>query len=156
MKLPELMKELAEALRIEEFALEDDGGAQIVIDTDYVIDIEKPEDSAGFDFSATVCPAPKENTEAVFAELLKANLTGQGTGGGGALALDTVLGEIVLSHSVRHDDLTYEAFETELELFVKALRYWRGRFEGEQVGLGLDDTKGPEDNAAPSMPGTFV
>ncbi len=137
MALAELMKEFGDRLQLGDVALEDDGGAQIVVDGEFKIDIERAADGPGFDITAAVCPTPKHNLTAIFAELLEANLSGQGTGGA-SLALDQTLSEIVLSRSLRQEDLSYDVFEEEVARFVHTLRFWRERFENDEVGAGED------------------
>ena len=133
MELAELMKELASELGLGEIELEEDGGGQITIDDDLAIDLEAAEDGFGFVISATVGTIPDEEREAVFAELLEANLLGQGTGGA-SLALDSTLNEIVLCRSIPQDDLRFEVFDQELVTFVEALRWWRERLESGALG----------------------
>jgi len=147
MELAELMKELASELGLGEIELEEDGGGRITIDDDLAIDLEGAEDGFGFSISATVGSIPGEGREAVFRELLEANLQGHGTGGA-ALALDSTLNEIVLCRSIPQDDLRFEVFDQELVTFVEALRMWRERLDSGALGTEQDE---PEASPAASM-----
>lgn len=132
MALADLMKEFGQAMGLGDVALEEDGGARIVIDGSLEVDIAAARDGVGFDITAAVCPIPTRNQRGIFAGMLEANLVGQGTGGA-ALSLDTSLGEVVLSRSIRQDSLSYDEFEGEMIRFTTALRDWRGAFEVEKT-----------------------
>lgn len=137
MNLQDLMRELSSRLGIDEIPLNQDGGGQIVVDDEFAIDIARDEEGRGFQFAATVGPVPQHEREAVFAELLEANLIGQGTAGA-ALALDREMDEIVLCRSIRQDELPFEAFEQELSDFVQVLRFWRKRHQAGQLAQSTD------------------
>lgn len=141
MTIRELLGELAERVGLGEAALEDEGGVQIVLDDDRVIEIHANDDRPGVTFSSAVGPAPTEDREAVLATLLEANLMGEGTFGA-ALCLDSAAGEIVLCRSINVDDMPYDAFEAELSQFSAAQLAWQELLEdgGRPDGLGDDDT----------------
>lgn len=149
MKLGELMRELAVRLDLGEVALEDDGGAQVVVGDGLSIDIEYGETSGGIAFSATVGPAPADDMAAALSELLDANLLGQGTNGA-TLALDRVLGEIVLCRSIGQPEMAYEAFEAELTRFAEALQFWHRRVADGELGSALEEDG--DDDASDSAP----
>ena len=155
MALSELMRELAAELGMSDIELEEDGGAQIVVDDDFAIDIAGDEAGPGFTVSATVGIAPTTEREATFAALLEANLVGQGTGGA-TLALDPVLDEVVLCRSFSRDDLPFEEFEQELVAFIEALRLWRGRHAAGLIATGeteADDASSTQPPQGPPGPG---
>lgn len=135
MTLEELMQELGSRLGLGEVQLDEDGGAQIVVDDDLDIDIARAEEGSGFSLSAVVGPLHANDREAELAELLAANLLGRGTGGA-ALSLDDALDEIVLSRIVAQDDLPFEVFEQELTTFIEVLRIWRDRHRQDLIGKG--------------------
>ena len=142
MDLPSLMQELATRIGLGTVDLDPDGGAQIVLGEQYIVDIAKAEDGPGFHLSAAVGSVPPDRPrEAVYAELLTANLQGQGTGGT-TLALDRLLDEIVLCRYLAHDDLAFGDFERELVTFVNALDTWQTRL----ATVGTDKTRSePQD-----------
>lgn len=138
MALAELMTELAEAIGQEGVELEDDGGGQLVIDGDLVIDIAADSSGSRIVVSASVGAIPIDGREAAFGELLEANLLGDGTGGA-ALAIDSTRGEIALCRLLPQDGLSFSVFSQELSLFVEALRYWRQRCAAGEIGEKEDD-----------------
>ena len=138
MALADLMTELAAAIGFEGVELEDDGGGQLVIDDDLVIDIATDPGEAGIIVAAAVGAVPVDRREAAFGELLEANLLGDGTGGA-ALAIDETRDEIVLCRLFPQDDLPFAVFDRELSLFVQALRYWRQRCADGTIGQTADD-----------------
>lgn len=140
MTLKELLEELAVRLELGDIMLEDDGGAQIVLDDDRVVDVHGHEGRPGFTFSAAVAPSPEEGRETVFAELLEANLMGEGTFGA-TLALDPTASEIVLCRSINHSDVPYEVFEAELAQFSAALIAWQDRDEDGELGTAAAEAR---------------
>ena len=139
MALAELMTELAAAIGLEGVELEDDGGGQLIIDDDLVIDIATDPGEATIIVAASVGAIPADQREAAFGQLLEANLLGDGTGGA-ALAIDGTRDEIVLCRLFPQDDLPFAVFDRELSVFVQALRYWRQRCAAGTIGQAADDT----------------
>jgi len=132
-KLANVLSELGDRLGLGTLELDQDGGCLLAFDNDLLVDIEQASDGPGFHLSATVCAAPQQKREAVFAELLEANLQGRGTGCA-CLALDADLDEIVLSQTIAHDDIELEAFEQALEAFLNVLEHWKQRYETGKLG----------------------
>lgn len=79
--------------------------------------------------------------ENAYGRLLEANCLGRETGGA-CIGLDGTRGMFTL-HNVFRDNVPYAAFEEELMLFIKALRYWK-------EWLALPPAQGENGVAAPS------
>ena len=152
MKLAELIRELGAGLGLSDVAPDEDGAATLVIDDTLEIVIEPGEDGRGILISAAVGKLPAAAREAVFAELLEANLLGQGAGAA-ALAIDPGLEEIVLCRVILKSDLEFDDFDQELVAFTNALRYWRERCDGGHIGKGPDGDAQDGDGAALLMEG---
>ena len=152
MKLAELIRELGAGLGLSGVEPDEDGAATIVIDDTLEIVVEPGEDGHGILISAAVGKLPADAREAVFAELLEANLMGQGAGAA-ALAIDPDLEEIVLCRVVLKADIDFDDFDQELAAFTNALRYWRERCDGGQIGKGQDGDEQESDGAALLMEG---
>ena len=149
MELADLIREMGAHLGHRDVEPDEDGGAVIVIDDTYEIAIERGEEGRGIVISATVGELPDEGREAVYAELLEANLMGQGAGAA-ALAIDPQVGDIVLCRVIPQSDLAFDDFDLELVGFAGALRFWRDRFVSGEIGKGLDgDAR--QDGAAASL-----
>ena len=152
MELAELIRELGAGLGLSDAEPDEDGAATLVIDDTLEIVIEPGEDGHGILISAAVGTLPGDAREAVFAELLEANLMGQGTGAA-ALAIDPDREEIVLCRMILKTDLDFDDFDRELVVFANALRYWRERSDGGQIGKGPDGDAQDGDGAALPMEG---
>ena len=152
MELAELIRELGAGLGLSDAEPDEDGAATLVIDDTLEIVIEPGEDGHGIVISAAVGALPADAREAVFAELLEANLMGQGVGAA-ALAIDPEREEIVLCRLILKTDLDFDDFDRELVAFANALRYWRERSDSGQIGKGPDGDEQDEDEAALMMEG---
>jgi Tir chaperone protein (CesT). len=134
MNTSDLLQELGQKLGLGPLALDDSGNCQLVFDGDLVVELQAPGD--GFiSLVATVCPVPADGREALFTDLLEANLLGQGTGGA-TLALDTALDEVVLCQRLETAQLDNEGFEGALETFINHLEFWKGRTSSSAGGTG--------------------
>ena len=71
----------------------------------------------------------------LLAEMLAANLFGQGTGDA-TLALDPALGDVLLLRGFDEDGSDARGVAAALELFLTALEDWRGRLLRDGVGAG--------------------
>ena len=133
MNLASTLSELGNRLGIGAIELDSDGGCLLAFDNDLLVDIEQADGEPGFHMTATVGPAPREGREAVFAELLEANLQGRGTGRA-CLAFDADLDEIVLSRYIEREDIAVEALEQELDQFLNILEQWKQRHQAGEIG----------------------
>ena len=147
MKLEEFMQELGARLGLGEISLDEDGGAQLVINDEIAIDIGSDETGNQITLSATVGRLSDENQVAVFQELLAANLGGSGTGGA-ALAIDIALSEIVLCRGIPCENVPFDVLERELNVFIEALRFWTDRHQNDLVGVGKPDNLGAPTDAS--------
>ena len=142
MALEELTAKLADELKVGLEGESADGSIEMVLDGDMMVEIHPDPSGPGFMFSATVCDLPEDRREAVFGELLHANLLGRGTQGA-RLSIDPGLDEIVLCRSFSDVDTPYEVFTEDLSRFVEALEFWRVRHRDGLLGAGgLDEATG--------------
>ncbi len=133
MNLANVLTELGNRLGVGNIELDDNGGCLLAFDDDLLVDIEKAGDDPGFYLTATVGSVPSTGREAIFNELLEANLQGRGTGRA-SLALDGDLDEIVLNRYIDRDDIDLETLEQELEAFLKLLETWKQRHNDDAIG----------------------
>ena len=114
----------------------------MILNDDMAIEVHPNPSGPGFLFSATVGDLPADDREAVFGELLHANLLGQDTQGA-RLGIDPGLDEIVLCRSFSDPDMSYDVFSEDLSRFAEALEFWRTRDRDGQLGTGdLDEESG--------------
>ena len=148
MGLEKLTTRLAEELDVRLEGESADGSVELVLDDDMMVEIHPNPSGPGFLFSATVGDLPTDSREAVFGELLHANLLGQGTQGA-RLSIDPGLDEIVLCRSFSDADMSYDVFSEDLSRFVEALEFWRERDRHGQLGTGDIEEEAGEDSDAP-------
>ena len=142
----------SDPLGLSDVEPDEDGAATIVIDDTLEIVVEPGEGGQGVLISAAVGQLPADAREAALAELLEANLMGQGVGAA-ALAIDPDQEEIVLCRVILKSDLDFGDFDRELVGFATALRFWRERCDGGQIGKGADGDEQDADGAALLMEG---
>jgi Tir chaperone protein (CesT) family len=140
--IPNALSELGKRLGIGPIELDAHNGCLLAFDDDLIVDIEIAEDEPGFFLSAAVGEVPRAGREAIFAELLEANLQGRGAGRS-CLALDGDLDEIVLCRYVDRNEIDIQTLEEELEMFLQTLAVWRQRHGRGELG-SLRGGAGPE------------
>ncbi|MBF5059364.1 type III secretion system chaperone [Candidatus Neptunochlamydia vexilliferae] len=88
----------------------------------------------GLFLSAKILPIPKaKNKEALFIHLMKANLLGQGTGGG-AIGIDEKEKFFTLSLTLPFE-VDYKTFHESLEDFLNYIDYWKEEIVHLQTSL---------------------
>ena len=119
MNAADLIAELSQRAGLPLLQLSDEGTASLVVDRRTTVNLEH--DPAGRRLFAYISlgEPPAAEREPFFAALLAANLFGRGTGGG-AIGLDPVNQELLLSRSFDLDLVDYTAFEAALEALVDA------------------------------------
>ena len=150
--LQALTSQLAEELSIPIDDSRSDGSIEVIVNDDALIEIHHdPDGGEGFLFSATICETPKQVSASFFAELLHANLLGQGTNGA-RISLDPELDEIVLCRSFSDPEMPYRRFSEDLHRFIEALLFWRQRSRDGLIGSA---EAGAEDDAVPMQGGAL-
>jgi len=91
------------------------------IDDETQITIKKVEN--GFRLFGNVYPAPTENKETLFVQLLEGNLFGQGTMGATLGLTDD--GQTVTLQELISDEVSYQEFYDKYEDFLNTLKYWQ-------------------------------
>jgi hypothetical protein len=84
-------------------------------------------DPSGIYFYAPLLPLPVKDREVFLIQLMKANLMGQGTGGG-VIGLKDDDSLLTLSLALPYD-MNYKAFRQALEEFVNYVEYWKGQIK---------------------------
>ena len=122
MDIERLIEILAKELKIEIPKKDKNGCFQLKIQALTPISIK--ELNPGIFFSAKIMELPKEgNKETLYIYLMKANLLGQGTGGG-AIGIDASEKYLTLSQSLPFE-VNYEVFHDTLEDFLNYIDYWK-------------------------------
>ena len=112
---------LPQPLRFDEH-----GCARLVFDAQLGIDFERNADAGVIQMYSVLAPLPAEGREALFQQLLEANLFGADTAGA-TLAIDREMAEVVLCRSVAADGMAAAAFVQLVEQFTSAAEDWKAR-----------------------------
>ena len=150
MDIDNLLSMFGRQLGVGELALDENGVCRLVFDEKFNMDIEPADDGTTFHVYAVVGQIPPDNREAVYAELLSANMFGSGTGGS-TFAIDKERNEIVLSRCFRSDVTDLQVFVNEVELFVNYLELWAERVQAGEVGGGDRAGNAAVDRPAPGL-----
>lgn len=126
MSLQNFLSELGSQMGLPSLKLDAQGLARLVFDGRIVIDIEDDADARCVHLYSVLGSLPAEGREALYEQLLGANLFGTGTGGA-VFAVDTLQNEIVLSRTLSTDRLDFTAFSQALESLVNQVESWTGR-----------------------------
>lgn len=102
------------------------GCARLMFDAHLGIDFERHADAGLIQVYSVLGPVPAEGRDALFQQLLEANLFGADTGGS-TLALDSEMGEVVLCRSVATDGMAAAAFVQLVEQFASVAEDWKTR-----------------------------
>lgn len=130
MHIDEILHSLSVRLGTD-IALDDKGACRLVFDENVAVDIEADERDDTV-YLHTSFPLPGGNREALYADLLRANLFGH-EAGGGAFALDEARGDLVLNRVLHVGGMDAMLFAGILEGFVEAAEKWSVRLAGEGV-----------------------
>lgn len=123
MELERLIEGLAEELKLDAVPQKDKNGV-FQLKMGGLAQISLSELEPGVFFSARIIELPKEkNKESLFIYLMKANLMGQGTGGG-AIGIDASEKYLTLSHTLPFE-VNYKTFRETLEDFLNYIDYWK-------------------------------
>lgn len=117
MSATDLLAELGEKLGFP-ITLSGDGTCRVIFDED-AVDFEL----FGESLYVMADVGSAANREDAYGRLLEANCLGRESGGA-CLGLDASR-DVFTLHRVFSADVSYTAFEEDLTLFVKALRYWK-------------------------------
>ncbi len=138
MAFDDILAELAHTMGLESLRLDENNVCRLRFADDLVVDIEHVPARSRFYLHAVVGTAPVDESP-LLAEMLAANLFGQGTGDA-TLAVDPVLGEVLLLRGFDEAGSDARSVAAGLELFLAALDDWRGRMlhggAGASVSVG--------------------
>lgn len=142
------MAGLPQPLRFDEH-----GCARLVFDSHLAIDFERNDDVGIIQVYSVLGPVPTQGSrEALYQQLLEANLFGADTGGC-TLALDSAMGEVVLCRSVAAEGLAASSFVQWVEQFVAVAEDWKTRLANHQTPVPDTPSASPQ---ASQMPGLAV
>ncbi|HMR30297.1 MAG TPA: type III secretion system chaperone [Geminicoccaceae bacterium] len=120
-----LLAAVGQQIGIAELALDDAGCCALSFD-DVVVNFEADAESERLFLYAEVGDAPEGLAEALYRDILAANLLWQGTGGA-TLSLDAAGRRFVLGHAVPVGRIGEVDFVTTVERFVDIAETWRRR-----------------------------
>lgn len=123
------MAGLPQPLRFDEH-----GCARLVFDAHLGIDFERHADAGLIQVYCVLGPVPAEGRDALYQQLLEANLFGADTGGA-TLALDSEMGEVVLCRSVPADGMAAASFVQLVEQFASSAEDWKTRLAGHKAPI---------------------
>lgn len=123
MHIEKLLENLAKSEKLKEMPEKNkDGIYQLKLPPNFQIGISQHE--LGIFLSSIIIPIPKEGgKEALYIYLMKANLIGQGTGGG-AIGIDPTESYFTLSQTLPLE-VSYPIFKETLEDFLNYIYYWK-------------------------------
>jgi hypothetical protein len=136
MDADQLLQSLGLALGLPNLRFDGNGCARIAIDGAPALNFERDE-SGAIHLYSVLAPLPPEGREALYGQLLQGNLFGTATAGA-SLAIDTLLGEILLCRTVFSELVTAQAFSAQVEAFVAAAEDWQRRVAGMPVAGGAE------------------
>jgi hypothetical protein len=146
MDADQLLQSLAVNVGMPELRFDNNGCARIAVDGAPAVNFEREEDGDALHVYSVIGPLPVENREAVYRQLLDANLYGNATGGA-SLAVDTLRAEVVLCRTFGAGVASAAAFVADVESLVAAAEDWQERLkrpvEDEETSF-LQPTQPPD------------
>ena len=125
MAFDDILAELGHTMGLGSLKLDENNVCRLRFGDDLVVDIEHVPARARFYLHGVVGVAPDDGSS-LLAEMLAANLFGQGTGDA-TLAVDPALGDVLLLRGFDEAGSDARSVAAGLELFLAALEDWRGR-----------------------------
>jgi len=126
MNAKEILAELTREIGLEGTQFDENHMCRLVFDDKLAVDFENPPDQNLLLVYASAGKLPRDGREQLYKMMLEANLFGLGTGGA-VLALDANLDEIILFRRYPSDDIDYDKFKQDLELFLESLEQWQDK-----------------------------
>jgi hypothetical protein len=127
MTVEDLLSALGARMGLPDLQLDESRSCQLLFDGHLAVDIEAPVDQGGIVFlHSTVGIVRPEGREALFQQLLEANLFGRGTGGA-VLSVDGQRYEILLHRSLQTRQIDFSDFVDALEQFIQYASHWMER-----------------------------
>ena len=123
MKAEQLLKQLAQSLRLPNLAFNEQGCARIVFDGKVDVDLVSDPATGELHLCTHLAPLPATGGEALYLSLLQANLQGQQTLGA-TLAVDEVERQIVLNRTLLVNELAADDLLDVLQRFCASAGYW--------------------------------
>jgi hypothetical protein len=127
MTIDDILSQLGSRMGLPDLRLDEGRACQLIFDGRVAVDIEAPPDEGGLVFlHSTVGIVRPEGHEALFQQLLEANLFGRGTGGA-VLSVDGQRCEILLHRSLQIRQIDFSDFADALEQFIQYASHWMER-----------------------------
>lgn len=133
MDINHVLAELGNRVGLDGLALDDRGLCRLVFDQHLIVDLEADPDGHTVHLHGIVAPLPPEGREALYEQLLDANLADSSTGGA-HFALDRQRGEILLERALDMDRHDYQDLVNVLESLVNHLESWQERLQQPASG----------------------
>ncbi|HZY20493.1 MAG TPA: type III secretion system chaperone [Ramlibacter sp.] len=132
MTADQLLIDLGQATGLPGLRLDAAGCARLVFDGHVAVNLEHDPDARAMHLYTTVGTLPAQGREALYVELLQANLFGAGTHGA-TLAVDPAHHEVVLCRTVGLDDASGPGVLAVVEGFVAAAEEWITRLDARRA-----------------------
>lgn len=126
MNLSDLLAEFGRSACLGALALDDRGLCRLRFDGRLVVDLELDADTGRLHVYSVLGAIPAEGREALYEEMLSANLFGQDTGGA-VLAIDALQGEVLLCRTLEPEGLDVRGLTTLIGGFVDQVERWQER-----------------------------
>lgn len=129
---------------------DDQGCARLTVDSHLHIDFERDADADLIQLYSVLGPMPARDNEALYRQLLEANLFGLETAGA-TLSIDPDQREIVLCRTIRAEGTAAPAFVQLVERFIAAAEQWKERVAAHSSSAGPATASEATQPAAPDM-----
>ena len=124
MEPDQLLQALAVSLHLPNLRFDANGCARVLIDNAPALNFERAH--GAIHVYSVLAALPPEGREAVYAEMLQANLFGESTSGA-TLAIDQSRGEILMCRTAFAEQSTGPLFVSMVEVFVDSAKGWQER-----------------------------
>ncbi len=152
MNAQDLLQNLGQSVNLPGLGFDANGCARLLVDGTIAVNFEHDPASASIQLYSTLGALPSQGREALFLQLLEANLFGARTLGS-TLAVDSLYGEIVLCRSVPLDDAEPASFADLVAQFVSTVEDWTARLDAPLPATPSDV---PAEPAEPRVQAHFM
>ena len=150
MEFTDLMRNFGADFGLADFAPDDDGAWNVVIDG-MPVSFTELDDPPRLRMSAPVCELPENEPEALLQEMLEGMFMGQSTGGA-VFSVAEGDGTVLLRRTDPLLTLDFGGFKAILQRFVNILERWRKTAEtGLSSAAGAEDVRQPPASAMRMM-----
>ena len=135
MNAADLIAEIGSQMNLPSLRLDENGQCRLVFDEKTVVDVEQDEAAGRLHLYSVLGRLPHEGREALYEQLLEANLFGRDTGGA-VLAVDLFEDEVLLARTLATERLDFTEFAQIMGSFVDYCEAWSQRLAGGGAAVG--------------------